>query len=182
MSDRSQRGKRLVRSTFGWIAIAALAASGTFAQAADTGARRVTASPASARVLKASGFSFARTVLRAELPVVVDFWAPWCIPCRELDGPLAELAVKLAGRVRVVRVNVEWSSGVAQRYGVQTLPTILVFKGGELVSRSTGGASEQDLEDLLATPLTPAMAAVTAAAAGATADPVTGTAPAGSYR
>jgi thioredoxin 1 len=173
MSDRSQRGKRVGNASFGWIAalaIAALAASGTSAAAADIGARgarRASAAPAAARVLSASGFSFARTVLRADLPVVVDFWAPWCIPCRELDAPLAELAAKFAGRARVVRVNVEWSSRVAQRYDVQALPTILVFKGGELVSRSTGGASEQDLEDLLAgqlAPLAPIAAPVTAAA------------------
>jgi thioredoxin 1 len=148
-------------------AIAALAASGTAAQAADAGARRATATPAAARVLSASGFSFERTVLRAGLPVVVDFWAPWCIPCRELEAPLAELAVKFAGRARVVRVNVEWSSRVAQRYDVQALPTILVFKGGELVSRSTGGASEQDLEDLLAAQLAPAPATVPVAATAA---------------
>ena len=173
MSDRSQPGKRFGKAKFSWIAaftIAALAAAGTSAGAMDTGARRATVSPVAARVLSASGFSFARTVLRADLPVVVDFWAPWCIPCRELEAPLAELAAKFAGRARVVRVNVEWSSRVAQRYDVQALPTILVFKGGELVSRSTGGASERDLEDLLAGQLAP-LAAVTAPV---TAAPVAG--------
>jgi len=177
MSDRSQRGKRFGKATSGWIAafaIAALAASGTSAEATDIGARRATASPAAARVLSASGFSFARTVLRADLPVVVDFWAPWCIPCRELEAPLAELAAKFAGRARVVRVNVEWSSRVAQRYDVQSLPTILVFKGGELVSRSTGGASEQDLEDLLAGQLAPTPMLVTAVAPAAVTAPAAG--------
>ena len=166
MSDRSQRGGRSGKVTFGLISafvIAALAASGTAAQAADAGARRASATPAAARVLSASGFSFERTVLRADLPVIVDFWAPWCIPCRELEAPLAELAAKFAGRARVVRVNVEWSSRVAQRYEVQALPTILVFKGGVLVSRSTGGGSEQDLEELLSAQLAPAPGAATAA-------------------
>ena len=171
MSDRSQRGTRSGKARLDLIsafAIAALAVAATAAQAADAGARRTAATPAAARVLSASGFSFERTVLRADLPVIVDFWAPWCMPCRELEAPLAELAAKFAGRARVVRVNVEWSSRVAQRYDVQALPTILVFKGGALVSRSTGGASEQDLEELLAAQLVPAPAAATAAASAAT--------------
>ena len=171
MSDRSQRGTRSGKARLYLIsafAIAALAVSATAAQAADAGARRTAATPAAARVLSASGFSFERTVLRADLPVIVDFWAPWCIPCRELEAPLAELAVKFAGRARVVRVNVEWSTRVAQRYDVQALPTILVFKGGALVSRSTGGASEQDLEELLVAQLVPAPPVATAAAPAAT--------------
>jgi thioredoxin len=171
MSDRSQRGTRSGKAGLQLVsalAIAMLAVSATAARAADAGARRAAATPAVARVLSASGFSFERTVLRADLPVVVDFWAPWCIPCRELEAPLAELAAKFAGRARVVRVNVEWSSRVAQRYDVQALPTILVFKGGMLVSRSTGGASEQDLEDLLAAQLVPATAAAAAAVPAAT--------------
>jgi thioredoxin len=164
MSDRSRRATRSGKAGLHLVsalAIAMLAVSATAARAADAGARRTAATPAAARVLSASGFSFERTVLRADLPVVVDFWAPWCIPCRELEAPLAELAAKFAGRARVVRVNVEWSSRVAQRYDVQALPTILVFKGGMLVSRSTGGASEQDLEDLLAEPAAAATVAVT---------------------
>ncbi len=170
MNDRSQRGTRSGRTRLHLIsalALAALAAAATPVRAADAGARHTAATPAAARVLSASGFSFERTVLRADLPVVVDFWAPWCIPCRELEAPLAELAAKFAGRVRVVRVNVEWSSRVAQRYEVQALPTILVFKGGALVSRSTGGASEQDLEELLAEPPAAATAAVTSTAPAA---------------
>lgn len=173
MSDRSRRGPRSGSTRLHLVsalAVAALAVSATAARAADAGAGRTAATPAAARVLTASGFSFERTVLRADLPVVVDFWAPWCIPCRELEAPLAELAAKFAGRARVVRVNVEWSSRVAQRYDVQALPTILVFKDGALVSRSTGGASEQDLEDLLIAQLAPAPAATattaTVAAAG----------------
>ena len=102
-------------------------------------------------VIDASSFSFARTVLKSDVPVVVDFWAPWCIPCRALDAPLGKVADQLGSRVRVVRVNVNWAPGLLHRYGVQSLPTLLVFKGGEVVSRiSGGGTSEQELEDLVA--------------------------------
>jgi thioredoxin 1 len=113
-------------------------------------------------VENASAFSFDRSVLRADVPVVVDFWAPWCIVCRELEAPLAELAAEFAGRARVVRVNIDWSSRVARRFDVTALPTILIFKGGELVSRSSGAASKQDLEELLAAQLAPAVVAAVA--------------------
>jgi len=200
MSDRSRRGARSQDATFeststvasggrsgapgragrrhGLAAVlalaAALAAAASAAEAADARTHGSGPAPA-AQVLSASAFSFERTVLRSDLPVIVDFWAPWCIVCRELDAPLAELAAKFAGRARVVRVNVDWSSRVARRYGVEALPTILVFKGGALVSRSTGGASAQDLEDLLTaqlapttptTPAEPSPAAAVAAIAG----------------
>jgi len=139
--------------------IMVLAGGEAQAQAATAGGRQTAPRPAAARVENASAFSFERTVLRAELPVVVDFWAPWCIPCRELDAPLAALAADFAGRARVVRVNVEWSSRVARRFDVVALPTVLIFSRGELVSRSTGAASKEDLEELLAAQLAPAAVA-----------------------
>jgi thioredoxin 1 len=155
MNDRSQREKPIHhgRALAAAAALAVLAALALAASAQAAGRGRTDGSPsprsAIAQVLKASDLSFGRTVLRSDLPVIVDFWAPWCIACRELDAPLAEVAAKLAGRVRIVRVNSDWSPIAARRYGVHTLPTVLVFKGGELLSRSSGGASAQDLEDLL---------------------------------
>lgn len=102
-----------------------------------------------ARVESASMFSFDRTVLRSTMPVLVEFWASYCIVCHELDGPLGVVAAEFTDRARIVRVNVTWSERIARRYGVQALPTLLVFKDGAVVSRTTGGASQQDLEELL---------------------------------
>jgi thioredoxin 1 len=169
MSDRSQGGKRCENLKLGFTfavalaAITAFAGAGPAARAATVAGRQASPRPAVAKVENTSAFSFDRTVLRADLPVVVAFWAPWCIPCRELDAPLAELAAEFAGRARVVRVNVEWSSRVARRFDVVALPTILIFRGGELVSRSSGAASKEDLEELLTAQLAPAMVAGLAA-------------------
>jgi thioredoxin 1 len=125
------------------VALAAHAANVADAQ------RPAAAMGRTAKVESASAFSFDRTVLRSDVPVVVEFWAPYCIICRELEEPLGTLAAKFTDRARVVRVNVTWSQKIARRYGVEALPTLLVFKDGAVVSRSTGGASLQDLEDLL---------------------------------
>ena len=137
-------------------ALSLAAATAHAADSADTAAaslagsqRPAAAARHAAKVESASGFSFDRTVLRSDLPVVVEFWAPYCIICRELEEPLGTLAAKFTDRARIVRVNVEWSQKIARRYGVESLPTLLVFKDGAVVSRSTGGASLQDLEDLL---------------------------------
>jgi thioredoxin-like negative regulator of GroEL len=115
-------------------------------------------SPVAAKVLSASDLSFGRTVLHADVPVLVAFWSSWCIPCREMETPLASLAARLGNRARVVRVNFTWSPFAARRYGVQALPTLLVFQHGELVSRLTGGASVSDLEDLMSNYLQPQIA------------------------
>jgi thioredoxin 1 len=75
--------------------------------------------------------TFDGEVLRSELPVAVDFWAPWCRPCRAIEPHLVELARRNEGRMRLVRLDVDSSPGAASRYGVLTVPTVILFVGGE---------------------------------------------------
>ena len=75
--------------------------------------------------------TFDEEVLRSELPVVVDFWAPWCRPCRAIEPHLVALADTHAGRLRLVKLDVDTNLGVASRYGVLTLPTVILFSDGE---------------------------------------------------
>jgi thioredoxin 1 len=83
--------------------------------------------------------TFATEVLASEVPVIVDFWAPWCGPCRMVGPELEAVAQEYAGRAKVVKVNVDENPEVAARYGVQGIPMIGLFSGGEM-KRSVVGA------------------------------------------
>jgi thioredoxin 1 len=82
--------------------------------------------------------NFQREVLESEQPVLVDLWAPWCGPCRMLSPIIEELAATHAGTVKVGKLNVDDSPETAGKYGVSSIPTVLVFNGGELVERFVG--------------------------------------------
>jgi thioredoxin 2 len=76
----------------------------------------------------------------ATIPVIVDLWAPWCGPCRMVSPALEQLARDLAGRVKLVKVNVDVSPRLSQRFGAQAIPTLLVLRGGKVAARQTGAA------------------------------------------
>ncbi len=82
--------------------------------------------------------SFQTDVLESDLPVLVDFWAPWCGPCRAIAPAVEQIATEYAGKLRVAKVNVDQNQRVAMQYGVSGIPALLVFKGGELVNRAGG--------------------------------------------
>jgi thioredoxin 1 len=93
--------------------------------------------------------NFDAEVLRAELPVLVDFWAPWCAPCRMIAPAVEQLANEYEGKVKVGKVNIDDYPAIAQRYHIHSIPTLLVFKGGEPVNQVMGAVPKRHLEEML---------------------------------
>ena len=89
---------------------------------------------------------FAEVVEQSPLPVVVDLWAPWCGPCRMISPALEDVATRLRGRMKLVKVNVDDSPSTAARFGVQGIPTLLVFRNGKLVDSSVGARGAAELQ------------------------------------
>ena len=89
--------------------------------------------------------TFDAEVLKSGTPVLVDFWAPWCGPCRAVAPTVDALATEFAGKLKVVKLNTDESGEVAMKYGVTSIPTLMVFKGGDVVERVLGNRPKADL-------------------------------------
>ncbi|MEY2448513.1 MAG: thioredoxin 2 [Acidimicrobiaceae bacterium] len=93
--------------------------------------------------------SYRDVVEESSLPVLVDLWAPWCGPCHLVSPALEQLANDFAGEVKLVKINVDESPSISQRFGVQGIPTLLVTRKGEVIARQTGAAPESTLRTWL---------------------------------
>ena len=94
--------------------------------------------------------AFEKTVLQAEIPVIVDFWAPWCAPCKMVAPVLDKLAKEHAGKLLIAKVNTDENPEWATKYGVQGIPTMLFVARGKIVHRQVGALPEPMLRDILA--------------------------------
>jgi thioredoxin 1 len=93
--------------------------------------------------------SFDGRITQAQLPVLVDFWTDWCAPCKRLAQTLRELAAELAGRVEIAMVDVDANGDLAYRYGIQSVPTLIVFKRGHVVDQMIGAAPKSHILRML---------------------------------
>ena len=91
--------------------------------------------------------SFDKDVLKASGPVVVDFWAEWCGPCKAIAPTLEELATEMAGKVTITKMNVDENMDTPGKFGIRAIPTLMIFKDGKVVSTHQGSAPKRKLED-----------------------------------
>ena len=102
-------------------------------------------------VSKVSDKDFETEVLKSTEPVVVDFWAEWCGPCRMIAPALEEIAGTMNGKVKIVKLNIDENPRTTEKYGIMSIPTLMIFKNGELASRQVGAAPKQKLEQWITT-------------------------------
>jgi thioredoxin len=103
----------------------------------------------SKNILVLTSANFDAEVKTSDGPIVVDFWAEWCGPCRMVAPVLEKLSEEYAGRVRIGKVNVDEQSSLASKYGIQSIPTLLIFKGGKVVEQFVGATTRDVLARMI---------------------------------
>lgn len=100
-------------------------------------------------ILEFTEANFASQVLESSQPVLVDFWAPWCGPCKMLGPTIEEIANDYAGKARVGKLNTDEAGSIASQYGIQGIPTVILFKGGQAVDRQVGLVKKDKLTEMI---------------------------------
>ena len=95
--------------------------------------------------LQVTDATFEQEVLKSDVPVLLDFWAPWCGPCKMIAPILDEIAPEFAGKVKIVKINVDDNQLVAGQFGIRSIPTLLLFKNGQLVATQVGALPKSQL-------------------------------------
>ena len=93
--------------------------------------------------------SFDQDVLRAEVPVLVDFWAEWCVPCKQMGPTIDVVASEYAGKAKIGKLDVDSNDKTAMRYNIRGIPTLLLFKGGQVVEQRVGAIGKSEVQKML---------------------------------
>ena len=95
--------------------------------------------------VKVTDATFEAEVLKSDTPVVLDFWAEWCGPCKMIGPSLEEISDEMAGKIKIAKINVDENPGVAGKMGIRSIPTLMLFKGGQLASQKVGASPKSAL-------------------------------------
>ena len=104
---------------------------------------------ASEKIVTVAADNFDREVKKSEVPVMVDFWAEWCGPCRMVAPALEQIAEEMDGKVRIAKLNVDDNQELAFQYGVQSIPTFILFKGGQVADRMMGAVPKAAFQNFI---------------------------------
>lgn len=100
-------------------------------------------------MLEVNQENFEQEVLKSDIPVVIDLWAPWCAPCRMISPIFEQLGPNFDGKVKMVKMDIDQSPDIAAKYNISSIPTFLAFRGGEVVDKKVGALSRTGLSDFI---------------------------------